>query len=108
MKALLACYKARDGEDEAARRLLREIGSSPANWYNLACTYALLGEVEPALEYLKRDFESDRHTPATLARQRRWARKDPDLEGLRDDPRFRALVGADGDEPEAAPAEVPR
>ena len=92
MRVLLACYRARAGRDLEARDALRDVPMIPANYYNLACTYALLGEDELALDFLRRDFEEMRPTPGALARQKEWARADPDLESLRGDPRFEELV----------------
>jgi hypothetical protein len=66
---------------------------SPYNYYNIACTYALLGDVELALDYLTRDLRAGKKSAAAIERQRVWARADPDLTRLRDDPRFTALVG---------------
>jgi tetratricopeptide (TPR) repeat protein len=40
-------------------RNLREISPTPANLYNVACTWALLGEKDLALECLKRDLEEN-------------------------------------------------
>mgnify|MGYP003694120409 CR=1 FL=1 len=37
--------------------LLRDAPETQAAFYNLACTYALLGEAETALHYLERDFQ---------------------------------------------------
>jgi len=79
--------------------VLRDLPVSPANYYNLACTYALLGEVDLALDYLRRDFAEIRNSTGQLERQKGWARGDPDLEGLRGDPRFVALVAAAPDSP---------
>jgi hypothetical protein len=59
----------------------------------MACTHALLGETEVALEWLKRDLEENHGSPGARARQQEWARSDPDLASLRGDPRFEALVG---------------
>ena len=56
--------------------------------YNRACFFAVSGEVEAALAALKAALEKQQSTLE-------WARRDPDLAALRDDPRFRALVGKD-------------
>ncbi len=57
----------------------------PENWYNLACSYALIGDHEKALASLDHGVDlgySDGD----------WMRTDPDLESLRGDARFQALV----------------
>ena len=95
MDVLLACYRARSGRDSEARAALAEVPHAPRLYYNLACTYALLGEVERALEYLERELLENQSSPGARARQRLWARTDPDLVSLREDPRFAHLVGAD-------------
>jgi tetratricopeptide (TPR) repeat protein len=92
MKVLLACYRARAGQATEARAALAELRVTPANYYNLACTWALLGETELALDYLARDFAEVRTQEGARERQRTWAAGDPDLESLRGDPRFEALV----------------
>lgn len=94
MRVMLACYRARAGRDAEARAVLRDLPVSPPNYYNLACTYALLGERDLALDFLRRDFAEMRNTPGQLERQKTWARGDPDLEALRGDPAFEALVAA--------------
>jgi tetratricopeptide (TPR) repeat protein len=93
MRVLLACYRARSGRGEEARAILREISPSPANLYNVACTWALLGEKDLALECLRRDLEENPMSEGARAKQREWAKKDPDLASVRDDPRFQAIVG---------------
>lgn len=93
MRCLLACYRARVGRAEEARTLLATVQPSPATYYNLACTWALLGEHEKALEFLRLELEEQAGQPGALERQRAWARTDPDLESLRGDARFEALVG---------------
>jgi len=92
MRVLLACYRARVGRAAEARELLRNLPVSPSNYYNLACTYALLGERELALDFLRRDFAEMRNSPGQLERQKQWARGDPDLESLRGDPDFELLL----------------
>jgi tetratricopeptide (TPR) repeat protein len=92
MRVLLACYRARAGRSAEARAALRDVPVSPANYYNLGCTWALLGERELALDFLKRDFDELRSSGGSRERQKQWAKSDPDLDSLRDDPRFQALV----------------
>ena len=53
--------------------------------YNLACFYARAGRVDEALPLLRDSF---RFQPALVE----WARKDPDLTGVRDNPKVRALL----------------
>jgi len=98
MKVLLACYRARAGQVAEARAALADLRVTPANYYNLACTWALLGERELALDYLARDFAEVRTQEGARERQRAWAAGDPDLESLRGDPRFEALVKSSVDE----------
>ncbi len=53
--------------------------------YNVACLLALEGERDRAIEHLERAFR------VGFAR-RNWIEHDPDLESLRGDPRFEALI----------------
>jgi hypothetical protein len=94
-RVLLACYRARAGRAAEARFLLESIPPSPEFAYNLACTYAQLGETELALEFLAQELRSPRQSPGARARQREWAAADPDLVSLRADPRFQALVAGE-------------
>ncbi|MDP6538202.1 MAG: hypothetical protein QF410_01520 [Planctomycetota bacterium] len=94
MDVLLACYRARSGRADEARAVLAEVPHAPRLFYNLACTYALLGQTGRALEYLERELEQNHQSPGARRRQREWARTDPDLVSLREDPRFARLVGA--------------
>ncbi len=93
MRVLRACYLARAGRAVEARALLREITPGPGTHYNMACTFALLGEKALALQFLRREFEENRQGAGALAKQRVWARTDPDLESLRGESEFRTLVG---------------
>jgi hypothetical protein len=65
---------------------------SPLAHYNMACTYALCGDTDLALEFLRREFEENQVSPGAAAKQRAWARSDPDLQSLRGAARFEALV----------------
>ena len=55
--------------------------------YNVACLYALEGEHDKA-------FASLAQAARAGFGNREWLEHDPDLEGLRGDPRFQALVTA--------------
>ena len=57
----------------------------PGVFYNLACSWSLLGEREKALAALEEAVRLG-------WRDARFARQDPDLENLRSDPRFRRLL----------------
>ena len=91
-RALLACYRARSGRFEEARAELREIAVAPGMYYNVACTYALMGDAGLALDFLQREFEENVQSRAALTRQKDWAREDPDLESLRGVERFQRLT----------------
>ena len=92
MQVLLACYRARSGRDDEARAVLRTVRPAPALFYNLACTHAMLGDAELAIDFLQRDFLENHPSTGSLERQKEWARGDPDLASLRGDPRFQRLV----------------
>ncbi len=55
--------------------------TDPATRYNAACFYAGAGEIEKALDCLEDSVNS-----------RTWIENDPDLNALRDQPRYQALV----------------
>ena len=92
MQVLLACYRARSGRVAEARAVVANLRATPPLYYNLACTHALLGDTDLALDYLSREFTENHDAPGSLRRQKDWASEDPDLASLRDDPRFQALV----------------
>jgi adenylate cyclase len=54
--------------------------------YNNACGFAQLGEFEVVLDLLGPVFERD------AAETVNWAKVDPDLDAIRDDPRFKAMM----------------
>lgn len=57
----------------------------PQVLYNVACVYALMGEVERAIDCLENSMTRGWG-------QREWMEHDPDLASLREHPRFRALM----------------
>ncbi|PYS49294.1 MAG: hypothetical protein DMF68_10420, partial [Acidobacteria bacterium] len=63
----------------------REIIKSD-DWYNLACLESICENTEAAIENLRRAAQADSFNP-------KWVRRDPDLEWIRDDPRFKEIVG---------------
>jgi hypothetical protein len=91
-RVLLACYRARAGRGDEARFLLADIAPTRDLYYNLACTNALLGETDAALEFLRLELESSRLSDGARKRQQEWAAVDPDLASLRGDERFKTLV----------------
>ena len=86
--SLIACLRKLGREAEAAEHLTiaRELIGKETE-YNRACFEAVCGSVDEALALLKVALEKKQ---VSLA----WARRDPDFEALRSDPRFLALVGA--------------
>jgi tetratricopeptide (TPR) repeat protein len=59
--------------------------AEPENWYNLACSYSLLGQKDKAIQCVERavhlgysDFD--------------WMSRDEDLRLIRDDPRFLRII----------------
>jgi tetratricopeptide (TPR) repeat protein len=67
------------------RRLVRLLPERAIPWYNLACSYAVLGMIEPAFSALQRALELGyRHLDV--------ARRDSDLKTLHHDPRFARLL----------------
>jgi hypothetical protein len=91
-RVLYACYLARDERKDEALALLEVVEPRPSLYYNLACTYALCGLADKALEFLELDLNENHPTRKSRNRQRDWARGDRDLESLREDPRFVELV----------------
>ncbi|MDB5351650.1 MAG: hypothetical protein JWN86_2897 [Planctomycetota bacterium] len=67
------------------RRLVRLQPDRPIPWYNLACSYAVLGMIDPAFAALQRSIDLGYHWLDHMAR-------DPDLKSLRRDPRFARLL----------------
>jgi serine/threonine protein kinase/tetratricopeptide (TPR) repeat protein len=68
-----------------ARRALATDPEETSILYNVACVYALLGKTEDSLDCLSKVMEH-----GTFFKN--WAAKDSDLDSLRSDPRFHALL----------------
>jgi tetratricopeptide (TPR) repeat protein len=69
-----------------AQPLLDQETQYPELLYNVACSEALLGRTDAALDHLRRAVD-------LLPEIRSYARADEDLAALRDEPAFTALVG---------------
>ena len=69
---------------EADRRLCDLSPRDPRSYYNLACSLAILGRNEEAIEALTHSFQLGFSDGVLL-------RRDHELDALREDPRFSAL-----------------
>jgi tetratricopeptide (TPR) repeat protein len=67
------------------RRLVRLIPEDCIAWYDLACSFAVLGMIEPSFSALQKALELGYRAATRL-------RRDPDLKLLRRDPRFARLL----------------
>lgn len=67
--------------------------------YNVACLYALKGESDEAIECLETAVQAG-------VAHKEWVDNDPDLDSLRDDPRFEALTRECRQTPSAALIQV--
>ena len=86
--AATALYE--DGQVERAHEMIRRalaVGSDdPGVLYNVGCTYASMGDKTEALRYLEQVFGIEGMGG------RAWVETDPELDSLRDDPRFQRMV----------------
>lgn len=81
--------KATSLQDEALQQLasLAELGKSRAVLlYDMACLLTGTGNPTQALDLLEESLQLD---PSLIE----WSRQDPDLDALRDDPRFQQMTG---------------
>jgi len=67
------------------QRLCRLRPTDPIIHYNLACSFAIVGKVDQAIETLEHAVALGYHDCSYLQR-------DPDLDGIRRDPRYKALI----------------
>ena len=67
------------------RRLVQLRPADALAHYNLACSYALLKKVDPAIKALRKAIDLG-------YRDFRYMREDRDLDAIRHDPRFRQLL----------------
>jgi TolB-like protein/Tfp pilus assembly protein PilF len=86
---LAAVHAAKHGDakrvHEFAEQAIRARPGEFATLYNLACAFASIGNKERALELLERATEQGHGNRA-------WMEQDPDLDSLREDPRFTQLI----------------
>jgi tetratricopeptide (TPR) repeat protein len=98
---LLAGMLARLGRREAGipyvEAALRLRPDDYSTFYNAACYYSLAGDSERAIDLLERACESG-------GGSRGWFEHDQDLDALRENVRFKALLARLGDDPAAPPA----
>jgi serine/threonine protein kinase/tetratricopeptide (TPR) repeat protein len=73
--------------EEWARRAVASDPGNPLTLYNIACLHAIAGRTNLALDHLERAVEKG-------MRNRDWFMTDPDLESVRNDPRFHELLSA--------------
>ena len=84
--SILAAMGERERALEWAARALAIAPDDPLTHYNVACVYALLHETEKALDLI--EPWSERVNKVT----RNWLANDTDFDGIRDHPRFKALL----------------
>jgi len=83
--ALCALGEAERAKDLAKRAMLLDPDNLTMR-YNFACGFAHLGEIDVALDLLGPVFELD------AAETINWAKVDPDLNTIREHPRFKAML----------------
>jgi tetratricopeptide (TPR) repeat protein len=86
MRAVSLCRLGRQAEGlEWAERARRIDPDDPGVLYNVACLYALEGLTDRALDCVEETMRAG-------FGDRAWIAQDPDLQALRDEPRFTALL----------------
>ncbi|MDQ3314868.1 MAG: tetratricopeptide repeat protein [Verrucomicrobiota bacterium] len=82
----LAVLGERDRAKEWASRALAIDPDDILTLYNVACVYALLGEIDPAIDLLERLLPHANHETKA------WVKHDSDLGAIRTHPRYRNLL----------------
>jgi tetratricopeptide (TPR) repeat protein len=86
--ALAGSYRRLGMETEAEKHIKVALPRLEAETeYNRACFEAICGNTDQAIELLRQALEMNQTSPE-------WVQGDPDLDFIRDDPRFKALVEA--------------
>ena len=85
--ATLAAAGDKDRALEYARRAAEIDPEDTMTLYNTACTYAVLGRGEEALDSLEKALDKGWG-------HKDWIEHDPDFDSLRDTPRFKAILDA--------------
>jgi adenylate cyclase len=86
MRAVSLCRLGRPEEGLKWAEEALEIDQEDAGVrYNVACLYSLEGKADEAIRCLEEAFDRG-------FRNKEWFEKDPDLNPLRDDPRFKSLL----------------
>lgn len=70
---------------EIDKRLIQLKPDDPTVFYNLACSYSLLGLLDEALQTLKKAIKLG-------YRDFKWLKKEPDLENLRRTPEYNLII----------------
>lgn len=86
---LAGTYKSLNKPDKSkknAKKASLLIPEDQDYWYNLACLESILGDIETAFDHLAKASREESFDVS-------WAWEDPDLQWLRDDPRFLEIVG---------------
>ncbi len=78
--------------EEWIERALAIDPTDSVSLYNAACNYATIGRIDAALDHLERAIDN-----GTVSAD--WMRNDPDLDNLRGDPRYAALLRRAEDAP---------
>ncbi len=84
----LASINKQFGKSILAEHLVKARQFLPEDdFYNRACLESVCDNIDLAFEYLEKAAKRERFNPV-------WAWDDPDLQWIRDDPRFTEIVGA--------------
>ncbi|HSG28916.1 MAG TPA: hypothetical protein VLA34_10580, partial [Candidatus Krumholzibacterium sp.] len=79
------------GEKERGEKLIqRAFELDPGNvgtYYNVACMYSNANEIDKSIAHLKKALELGFN-------HREWVEKDPDLNNIRSDPRFKKILSS--------------